>query len=522
MSVVRTLCKMSLCVPLLFVGACDRIIKKKESSQAAAASSSVSAAATAAPARPTDDAVCVSSERKVWSKWANRRTGLTIRRARGRALVGVAFGNKPHVLSFDEQGKGSVKRVALHAGSALQKDVPRAEGRRDLQRVTPYVKDGKTTAYVDYRDKRKKRRRIACEAAGQRRALLLFDNKPLLLREEQNKQATKKPEAAAKKPEAARAKKPEAEVAAKGKPRSILGRLKLPPRAAAVTGKRAAVAEKVARPAAPGAPLKALARTVKKREVRDCRSFVDADGSAWAVGSELVGTPKDDQTKWSMRFFVAPDGGRGYIALETIPLPDSPRDPKDLHTLEAPAATRLADGSHVLIGRYRGSLRAWLLDPRFHVKGRRRSYRGGYPSLPRFFLHGGSQVMVLSQKVAEDRWQLRSARFKGGSSLPKALSELTLDGAGSSLAEPTLALAGSQRWLAYHAGGRRSGRLSLMPVDPALRTAGRSHELTEEGTTVYESAILPLAGGKLLALSIQLAEPGAELVSEVLSCDVKS
>lgn len=455
-----------------------------------------SASAPAATLPPTDRApkpgeVCTQLERKVWGKWANRRTGITASKVEGRLAVGFALGNAPHVVVFDGAGSGRLLRPKPPAGSALDADL-RAPDRRDLQRVTPAQgADGRVTAYADFRDKhRDGRRRIACGPVESNRPLLVFDGKPLLEREEDEP---------APKPEARRTETPDA------------GRRRLDPKV--IGGLLRARGAALPDAGAPRRPERRLESKKTLREVRDCRTFVDPDGAVWAVGSELVGKEQGEgDVKWSMRFFAAPDSGRGYVTLHSVALP---KQPKTLHTFESPVAGPVGDG-HVVFARYQGSLMGWALGAGFRPRGSLRVYRGGYPTMPHFF----GDLMVTSLKIADDRYALRWAPLD--ESLPKALSRLELDAVAASLAEPTLARSGDQRWLSFQAGERREGRLTLVPVDARFQAVGRPHAVTPEGVTVYESHVFGLGGGKLLAVYLQNGDPGAELVSEVLSCQVEN
>jgi hypothetical protein len=299
-------------------------------------------------------------------------------------------------------------------------------------------------------------------------------------------------------------------------------RLKLPKKGAvgavaAAPGARAAppVADAAAPPATPpAAPEKKRAVS----EVRDCRTFVDDDGSVWAAASELRGDPQDDGThKWSMRLYAAPDAGRGYVTLHTVALP---KEPKKLYTFETPVAGQVA-GGHVLFARHQGTLFGWGLGAGFRPSGGMRVFRGGYPTMPHLIRDGDALWALTSMKTSEEAYELRGTELTKFS-LPASLDKLEIAGAEPSLAEPTLARAGEQRWLSYQAGARREGRLVIVPVDGALKPAGQPFNVTEPGVTVYESHIFGLGDGKLLALYIQNAEPGAELVSQVLSCSVKT
>ena len=466
----------------------------------ATAVASGSAAPAAEEARIPEGAVCAVAEEKVWGKWANRRTGLTPTKSGGKLLLGVALGNRPYVLSFDAGGHGNLTKVALHSGSSLANEIPAKKGQRDLQRVTPSLSNGKLAVYADYRDKYadNQRRRIACEQVTERQALLVFDGKPLLEREKEKEKE-----------------KPAADTAKPATP-SVVGRLKLPTRG--IQNAPSAAPPASSAPAAEAPPERAQ-RPI--REVRDCRTFVDSDGAVWAVGSELVGSPQPDGShKWSMRFFAAPDAGRGFVTLMSVPLPKSPRDPKDLYTLEAPVAHELSDHSHVLSARYRGSLLAWSLSSAFKPRGSMRTYRGGYPSLPRFF-DDGSPHLLVSQKVADDRWELRTALLSA--TLPRTLDKITLEGTDASLAEPSLARAGGERWLGFHAGTRRGGQLTIVPVDDKLNRAGRSYQVSGADDEIYESLVFGLSEGRLLAVMLRSTkDSGAELVSQVLSCSVRT
>lgn len=163
----------------------DAPSKAEPSASASAAPAATESAAAVDVPRPADDAVCAAGEEKVWGKWANRRTGITPAKVGSKVALGVAFGNKPAILTFDAEGRGELVHVKRREGSALDEEIPAKKGQRDLQRVTPVSVDGKLTAYADYRDKYagNERRRIACELVGDDRPVLVFDGKPLLEKE---------------------------------------------------------------------------------------------------------------------------------------------------------------------------------------------------------------------------------------------------------------------------------------------------------------------------------------------------
>jgi hypothetical protein len=525
---MTTRTKIALVAVALAAAGCSKV-KSLLGQDSAGPAASASAAQPAAPLaeRPGEEAVCTSSGKKTWGEWANQRAGITASRVDGKLTLGVAFGNTPELVVFDEDGTGRRVRLTPPESSPLSKNLKPPKGTRDLQRVTPAKIGGKLGAYADYRDKHTDgRRRIACGAVESSAMLLVFDGKPLVntdddpAKPEEPKPEPKpeepKPEPVAQAPRPKpKLRLPKAGVVAEGEP--VAAAPAAPPPAAPPAEPAPAAA--AAPPAAAAAPAEPAAPGPKKtrREVRDCRTIVDSDGSVWALGSDLVATEQDGKTKWSMRFFAAPDAGRGYVMLHSVNLPDPP---KKLHTFESPVAEKHGDG-HVVFARYQGSLFGWTLGSSFRPSGAMRVYRGGYPTLPHFLQDGSNLLVVGSQKPAEDRYEIFWASL-GNGTLPGSLSKLTLEVQDPSLAEPTLARAGDQRWLAYQAGSRREARLVVLPVDAQLKAAGRPFDVTPSGATVYESHIFGLPGGKLLAVYIQNGDPGAELVSEVLTCNAKS
>ncbi len=129
-----------------------------------------------------------------------------------------------------------------------------------------------------------------------------------------------------------------------------------------------------------------------------------------------------------------------------------------------------------------------------------------------------------SQKASAKQWQIGALRVGSPAELARAFYHPDLGDRDVSRAEPTLARVGGQRWLAYHEGARRRGRLAVMPIDAKLSRAGRRHLVTDADAAVYESHVFGLDEGKLLVVYIVRSQPksAAELVSEVLRCDVKA
>jgi hypothetical protein len=165
---------------------------------------------------------------------------------------------------------------------------------------------------------------------------------------------------------------------------------------------------------------------------------------------------------------------------------------------------------------------AWLLSKDKKLEGTLHSYGGGYPSLPRIVEDGGSHLLLTSQQVEVEKWKLRVLPLRKGSTLLDALQIPKVGDDDSSLAEPTLARIGDQRWLAYHAGDRREGRLTVVPVSDDLAEAGRAHVVTDKDSHAYESHLFSI-GSELLLVYITRPDKGkpAELVSERLSCSVQ-
>ncbi|MCA9644991.1 MAG: hypothetical protein KC492_30085, partial [Myxococcales bacterium] len=488
----------------LVLMACKKDEPQTDGTATPAVSTTAAAPASAVDEAPTDitppkaeeGSVCQVEKEKSFGKWVNQRTGLTpTELPNSKWALGVAFGYTPAVLTVTPDGNATLKRITPQDGSKVGRKIDSKKERRDLQRVTPIVRDGNTQAYADYRDKLSDdMRRIACGPAESDKDLLVFDGKPVLdkLKEEQkDKPEAAKPAVAEPAPSAA----PTASGDVKPELARRLGRLKLAPGLLAPG--------KVAAPSEPGEKL---------REVRDCRSFVDQrKQEVWGVASELVGEPKDGEYSWEMRFYVLTPGG-AQVRIMTTKLG---KDPKKLYTLEAPVASRMGD-DYVLAARYQGALYAWHLNSAFKPKGAVKRYGGGYPSLVRFASDGDDTRLFTSQQKSKDDWRLASLRLTGG--LPASLSKL--EWGDESRAEPSFARSGSQRWMAYHQGDRRKAQVMVQAVDGDLNVQGKPFAATAEGDEVYESLLLPLNDGKLYLVMLKKpkGQSAPELVSQVLSC----
>lgn len=495
------------------LGACSKKSKPAGAGAGATPSAAAAAAAASASAAPGAQPVCTVAGRTVWGKWANQRTGITATRLPdGRIALGVAFGDDPAVVVFDRNGKGEVHRISVPKAVPLGTDIPKAQGRRDLQRVTPAIEsDGDIIAYADYRDRwNSGRRRIACGEADEKAQLFEFDGTPVL-------DALKKEHAA--KPSVP----PTAQtgVAHAGVPPSAAPGIVARPRLA-LPGMRLKPVTKPAAPAIklpPALPTLAKPAAKPRTEIRDCRSFVDPGGKdVWAAASELHGEDQSDgSTKWSMRLLVLTHPGATPLVIYTVALP---AEPKKLETFEATVGAHRPSGGDVLFARYNGGLLGWTLDSGRHRQSGPRHWGGGYPSPPRLLADGNDLVVVTALKHGADSYLPRFARI-GASGLPAALSPVTIAGHADDGSEPVLARVGDQRWLAFHTGKRREAALDVVPVDDKLASTGRPFAVTADGETAYESYLADLDGGRLLVVYIQ-GGASPQLVSETLTCNVAS
>jgi hypothetical protein len=485
-----------------------------------AASAASAAPATSGPDRPSAVAageICSIESEKSWGKGANGRTGITLTRgSEGRIALGVAFGNRPHAVVFDREGKGTLLKIPTKDGSELAKSIPAAEGKRDLQRVTPYWEGGELRALVDYRDKyESKRRRISCGPSTYDEPALLFDGSSRFEGDEKKADKPKGPDRAklAAAPPASGA----------GEPPHAVPRLRLPGARSLLPGRSAADAgaQPVTKPPPDEKPddKPDEKKKDKVRELRDCRSFVDSSsGAAWGVGSQLIGEAGDEEGElvWTMSFFALHQGAQVPLYASKLE-----KNATAAHTLEAPVAARLGDG-WVLTGRYRGTLVGWVLDAGMRPRGSMRRYNA-HPGLLRMVEDRDGLLLTVAQTKAENRFAPRAVRVaEDAKSLPASLLDVTVQGPEPSIAEPSFARAGSQGWLAVHAGPRRRARLTLVPVDDDLRSKGdRFFELTGKGDSVYESYLLALDGERLLLVYIlNMDGGGSELQSRVLRCKV--
>ena len=260
-------------------------------------------ASAAAPVGPPP--VCKVNATKSWAKGMNKVAGLTaVELTDGRVAVGAASGNTPSVLVVSRGGEGKLLKVTTKPGSDFAKPPAPSEGTRTLLRVTPVtVSNDAATAFVDYHDDYKsKRRRVACGLADED-PFLAFDGVSLLDMDPQP------------------------------------------------TGDaRAALFKKKDADADDG-----------YHEVRDCRSFHDPKtGEKWVVGSDLRGFDKDGSVDWKASLVVDRGAKQHEIHLHDVAL----KDDKAAKTqkFEVPVSHRRKDGGFVLASRMTNALYVGLLD----------------------------------------------------------------------------------------------------------------------------------------------------------------
>ena len=141
--------------------------------------------------------------------------------------------------------------------------------------------------------------------------------------------------------------------------------------------------------------------------------------------------------------------------------------------------------------------------------------------MPRMIPDDGNLLLLTSQKVGKEYSLAYATIADGDPKLPKALRKLVFEGHGSSLAEPTFARADDKQWVSFHTADWRKGVLMIVPVDEKLSPVGAAHTVSDPNETVYESYLVGLENGELLAVYIQNGAPGADLISRRLQCWVR-
>jgi hypothetical protein len=157
------------------------------------------------------------------------------------------------------------------------------------------------------------------------------------------------------------------------------------------------------------------------------------------------------------------------------------------HALHARVARgeRLADGSYVVAGRYRGSLHAWTLGPANSGGAARASTAADRPRFRTHSRRAGFSVLV-SQEESDDRYELRFGRIDGQKAALPAIwrgrrSRARIDGGadGRTRQQPALALVSR--------GQAPGGRARDRAVNAQLASMGGPYTVTRADQTAYES-----------------------------------
>lgn len=437
-------------------------------SSAAPAAAVVSAAApSASAADPAKPPACRVTAEKVWTKGANRLTGLThLELADGRIAIGMAVGNTPHTLLVGKGGDGKFAKLTLTEKSRLAQPLKAEVGERQLLRVTPIKVEGdKVVAFADHREIRKdKTRYVACGPAEIEGDWIAFDGKPLLDRDEKDK------------PSDDEKKK--------------------------LFAKREADADE------------------GYHELRECRSFADRrTGEAFIIGSELLAAQQPDDTlAWKSSLIIDTGANTHEKHLKEFDLKGAP--PK-ITNFEVPQLYRLEDKRFVLTVRYGGSLMVAVLNADRTLHGGIQSYPG-MPTRPEISEDGND--LVLTTSIVKDKgWQLRALRMNMSDlKLPKALAPITTtEDDKESKSDPDFTVdTKGHRWLTYIEGERGKGALMIAPIDKDFKVIGRAFEIASKDAKVAEARLNAFNDGVVSVIMLRDNAGSLELVSQDLSCDV--
>lgn len=433
------------------------------SAPAVALPSSIAPAASSAVAPPP---TCLLKSQKIWAKHPNKLTGLTVAELKdGRAAIGLALGNTPHVLVVGNNGEGSLKKVAM-AGE-IAKELKPAEGTRHLLRVTPIKAEGDDMkAFVDYRDELKdKRRRVFCGPAHKEDPWMGFTGESLYEQKEKDRPTG-------------------ADLAAKFKTKSPDGK-------------------------------------ERYREMRDCRTFADTDaGEAWVVGSELRGELKDDKPQWSMHLTAVDRACRGNErSLHESTVKDGQAKPT---AYEVPQSARLVDGTFVVVARHGAQLLGAFMNADKTRKGETQTY-DGFPTLPDIARDDRDTVITSAFGRAKGQYEMRGIRLAADKpEFPKHMHKVVIDDDDEDSEEDPDFTRDSRgrRWLSYIDGERGKGHLLIGPVDEKFRFIGRPYAVTEGEERASEARLVPIKDGAILVVYIREMNGTSELVTEDLMCTI--
>lgn len=430
-----------------------------------------SASSAASPRAPT----CKVASEKTWPGAPNSLVPLIASRLdETRVAVGLELTTFPAVLVFDDKGEGELVEPPL--GDASRP--PPETGRRELLRVTPALDGDRIIAYVDSRTTGEESRRVRCGRADSSEALLSFEGAPLL-----SKPGGGEPEMA-----------PVARAQHKGAP--------------------APSSSSEAPPA-----LKALATsssTGSRREVRDCRSFVDPDGKAWAVGTELVEERgASGIAEYRVELVVMPSAGAEPIVIHTVKLGTKPTH---LPAFEAPFARKVADDRTLLAMRHQGGLLVWDLDADRKPRGPAHRYAGGYPTMTDIVPgdSGRAPLLLTSMRGMTKNFEIRFGRMT--QELPRTLDPVDWGFDRASRTEPCYVRTEDFRFVSYAFGETRKHGLDLLPVDERMQPQGSPVTLAPGEESVARSRAVDLGGNRVLVVYTRTRGGRPELVSKIVAC----
>jgi hypothetical protein len=452
---------------------------KTTSATTPAASGSTAAAPAASsdvPAKPVEP-VCKTDGQKVWSKGVSGSAGLTaLELPDGTDLVGFAIGTTPYVLDVKPAGAGAMNKVAVDPGNRFAK-APK-DGVRYIWRVTPTkgAAAGKYGALVDYRDEAKlatppehtqatKTRTVVCGPVDQPKGSNVVWEGPNILDEPKHAKD----------------------------PLHVLSEANL------------------------------LGHGVTYTEVRDCRSFYDAEhGASWVVGSDLNVEGEGDKPVAKSELFIQVIGDAKPTVVTSLPVTTAPFK---LVGYESPVSHQLSDSAMLIMARTPSSLVGMVVGKDKKLVGKATEYKGFF-QMPDLAPDGKDDVLVTAQNTGKDGLALRAGRIPSDSAaLPATLTQVDANEVETKTESRPEFLrdAKGQRWMAYLEDAEKGkGNLQIVPVTATFRAAGKAYRITGEAEKASEARVIAKKGGGFVVAYLRDGgATGGELVTEDLTCDVK-
>jgi hypothetical protein len=261
-------------------------------------------------------------------------------------------------------------------------------------------------------------------------------------------------------------------------------------------------------------------------ELRDCRTFVTLEtDQAWALGSVLRGTEKEDKTnEWKMVLLVDFGKNDEEIVLYEVPLKG---DPPKTGAFEIPTMRRAGDAGYVVAARLGGSLWVAALDKDRKVMGKPMFYPG-WPTGPDLHATKDALVLVTGVGLGKEKSLKGLVIPRDTLALPGKFTDIdptAMDPSGSEETQfvaPELVTDSKGRmWLGYVEGPKDKGHLRIVPVGPDLKPVGRSFPVTSGDATATEGRLVPLEDGRLAVAYIRQKDKKTELVTEELECEIQ-